>query len=185
MNSIFTECHRLLKNTGVLCVCLDYREIHDVKCLIDNIFTKDLFMGEIIWNFELGSISKSWWTNKYNTILTYAKSKDALFKFDEVPTTIRKSPKGKYIDPKKLTSVWNFTMSNSDSQRVGYPNQKPLEIIEPFINVHTNINDYVLDPFAGSGSVGEACKKLSRNCYLIDNNPESINTIKKRLNIND
>lgn len=179
---VFRECHRVLAITGVLCVCLDYREVHTAKMMLDSIFGKDCFRGEIIWHFELGSISKSWWTNKHNTILTYSKTDSPLFKFDEVPTTIRKSPKGKYVDPKKVTSVWSFTMSNSDAQRVGYPNQKPIEIIEPFINVHTNPGDLVLDPFGGSGSVGEAARKHGRKFYLIDSNVEAVDVMTKRFN---
>ena len=181
MRNVFTNLYRVLSNSGVMCVCLDYREVHDIKCIIDSIFGKQYFMGEIVWHFELGNISKSWWTNKHNTILLYSKSDYPLFKFDEVPTTIRKSPKGEYQNPKKVTSVWNFTMSNSDCQRVGYPNQKPIEIIDPFIKVHTNQNDTVLDPFAGSGSSGYAAAKLGRKFILIDENPISIETCKSRL----
>lgn len=181
LHKTFRECYKLLKSTGVMCVCLDYREVHSAKMLLDHVFGKDRFMGEVIWHFELGNISKSWWTNKHNTILTYAKSDNPLFKYEEVPTTLRKSPKGTYIEPKKVTSVWNFTMSNSDAQRVGYPNQKPLEIITPFVKVHTNPEDIVLDPFGGSGSTGHAAKSLSRKYVLIDQNPEAIAVMKKRL----
>jgi len=46
--------------------------------------------------------------------------------------------------------------------------------------VHSNENDNCLDFFAGSGSFGEACKLLNRNCLLIDKNPEAIEVMKKR-----
>jgi DNA modification methylase len=42
-------------------------------------------------------------------------------------------------------------------------------------------NDIILDPFAGSGSLGEACKNLNRNYILIEKEPEYIDIIKKRL----
>lgn len=183
LRSTFRQCHRVLHRRGVCCVCLDYREVHEAKALLDEVFGREMYRGEVIWHFELGNISKSWWTNKHNTILTYAKSDQAVFHFDRVPTTLRKSPKGTYTAPKKVTSVWNFTMSNSDAQRVGYPNQKPLEIIEPFVLVHTEEGDTVLDPFAGSGSTGEAALKNNRNAVLIDRNEEAILVARKRLDL--
>jgi adenine specific DNA methylase Mod len=40
----------------------------------------------------------------------------------------------------------------------------------------------VLDPFAGSGTTGVACKNLNRNYILIEKEPEYVEIIKKRLN---
>jgi site-specific DNA-methyltransferase (adenine-specific) len=174
--------HRALKPSGMLCMCLDYREVHNIKVMLDGIFGRDNFRGEIIWNFELGSIAKKFWTNKHNTILLYSKTDNFIFNFDEVPTMVRKSPGKGYNDlTKKVASVWNFTMSNTDPQRVGYPNQKPVEIIEPFIRVHTTEGAVVIDPFAGGGSVGEAAKRTGRKYMLCDCNPEACQVMKERL----
>ena len=40
----------------------------------------------------------------------------------------------------------------------------------------------ILDPFAGSGTTGVACKNLNRNYILIEKEPEYIDIINKRLN---
>ena len=185
MRNVITECHKKLKETGVMCLCLDYREVHRIKMISDGVFGEENFLGEIIWHSELGSISKKCWTMKHNTILIYSKTEDYTFHFDRLPTQTRKSPKGKYIQPKIVTSVWQHTMSNTDAQRVDYPNQKPLEIIEPFVLVHSDPGDVVLDPFAGSGSTGEAAKRHKRKYILIDKNEQAIGTMKKRLETNE
>lgn len=181
MRTVVKALHAKLKPDGVCCICLDYRESHRVKILCDEVFGEDNFLGEIIWHSELGGIAKRSWTMKHNTILMFAKTKSFKFYFDRIPTETRKSPKGKYVAPKIVTSVWTHTMSNSDAQRVSYPNQKPVEIIRPFIEVHTDVGDIVLDPFGGSGSTGAAAKELGRQFILIDENPEAIKVMERRL----
>jgi site-specific DNA-methyltransferase (adenine-specific) len=57
------------------------------------------------------------------------------------------------------------------SKRI-HPTQKPVELIEDIIKIHTNENDIILDPFAGSFTTAVACKNLNRQfiCCDIDNN---------------
>lgn len=43
-----------------------------------------------------------------------------------------------------------------------HPTQKPVELMMDLIKIHTNQNDIVLDPFAGSGTTCVAAKKLNR-----------------------
>lgn len=160
---------------------LDYRAVHDVKVILDKHFTSENFRGEIIWLSELGNISKKAWTVKHCTMLWYTKTSDYKFYFDKIPTTIRKAPKKGYANTKPLNSVWDYTMSNTDVERVKYPNQKPLSIIEPFINVHTDDNDIVLDPFSGSGSTAVAAKKLNRRFIAFDKNLQAVEIGRSRL----
>lgn len=49
-----------------------------------------------------------------------------------------------------------------------HPYRKPPSLIERLILNHTNPDDTVLDPFAGSGVVREVCKKLKRGYFCID-----------------
>lgn len=45
----------------------------------------------------------------------------------------------------------------------GHPHRKPPSLLERLILNHTNVGDMILDPFAGSGTVGEVAEKLKRN----------------------
>ena len=183
MTEVFTSIRPLMKDTGVICVCLDYRSVHDVKVdVLDIIFGPERFLGEIIWHSELGNISKKWWTNKHNTILTYSAGDNPVFNFDNIPRTERKASKSGYEGSKPVNSVWNYTMSNTDPERSGYPNQKPLEIILPFIAAHCNQNSLVLDPFMGSGSTLVAASSLGHRSIGIDCNIDACMIAEKRLN---
>lgn len=172
------QAKAILKPDGVLAVCLDYRSVHEVKVILDEYLT---FQGEIIWHFELGNIAKKWWTNKHNTILTFTKNQSAKFYFERIPKIERKSPKGKYQDPKPITSVWNYTMSNTAPERVNYPNQKPIEIITPFVQAHTDIGEVVYDPFMGSGSTIASAILQGRVGLGCDANVEAYRIAHERL----
>ena len=85
-----------------------------------------------------------------------------------------------------LTNNWTdmTVMSPTDSQRVGYPTQKPLSLYERIINISSNPKDTVLDPFCGSGTTLVAARNLSRNWIGIDSNISAVNLTKKRLSEN-
>ena len=171
---------RLLTPSGVLAVCLDYRAVHKAHEILS---LAGLYaQGEIIWHFELGGVARKWWTNKHNTILLFSKTQEPLFNYDKVPSVPRKAPRGTYdSDTRKANSVWNYTMGPTDPERVGRANQKPLAIVEPFIEVHTNPGDLVVDPFAGSGTTAVAARKLDRHFAIADTDYEAISITQQRL----
>lgn len=53
-------------------------------------------------------------------------------------------------------------------ERTPHPTQKPLAVMERLIRVSSNPGDLVLDPFAGSGTTGEACQRLERSFILVE-----------------
>ena len=64
-----------------------------------------------------------------------------------------------------------------------HPTVKPIALMEYLIRLITPPQGTVLDPFAGSGTTGVACKNLNRNYILIEKEPEYIEIIKKRLDL--
>lgn len=60
-----------------------------------------------------------------------------------------------------------------------HPTQKPVDLLEKIIGANTG--DLILDPFAGSGTTGVACKNLNRNFILIEKEPKYVEIIKERL----
>ena len=71
------------------------------------------------------------------------------------------------------------SMSNDN---VGYPTQKPKELISRFILASTNEGDTVADYYLGSGTTAVVCKELNRNFIGCDINPKAIEITKARLN---
>ena len=71
---------------------------------------------------------------------------------------------------------------NSQAQeRMGYPTQKPLALLERIITVSSNEGDVVLDPFCGCGTTIHAAQKLKREWIGIDITHLAISLIEKRL----
>ena len=83
---------------------------------------------------------------------------------------------------KTPTDVWWHTIvSPTGKEKTGYPTQKPLGILNRIVRVHSNPGDHVLDFFAGSGTTGLAAARHDRTFTLIDESPEAIAIMEKRL----
>ena len=83
---------------------------------------------------------------------------------------------------KTPTDVWWQTIVPTNSfEKTGYPSQKPLRLIERIVCVHSRPGDTLLDFFSGSGTLGEAAARHNRRFLLIDNNPQALEIMEKRL----
>ncbi len=82
-----------------------------------------------------------------------------------------------------LSNVWvNIPPINSQAQeRLGYPTQKPLALLERIVLASSNEGDTVLDPFCGCGTAVHAAEKLKRQWIGIDITHLAISLIEKRL----
>lgn len=168
-----------LTATAVVAVCLDYRIVHEAKVAIQQLGLYQ-FEQELVFHFELGGTSKTWWTNKHNTILLWSLGAPT-FHLDQVPDVERKAPRGTYTSAmRKANSVFSITMGPTNAQRTGYPNQKPLQLVEPFVLVHSDPGDLVFDPFAGSGTTGVAAQRNGRRYVMCDINQSACVVMRNR-----
>lgn len=67
-------------------------------------------------------------------------------------------------------------------EKVGWPTQKPLKLLERLIAGSTDVGALVVDPFMGSGTSAVASQRLGRHFVGGDVNPESIRITTERLN---
>jgi len=74
--------------------------------------------------------------------------------------------------------------SNANQKGKVHPTQKPVALFEYLIKTYTNEGDLVLDNVAGSGTTGVACQNLNRNFILMEQEPEYVEIIKQRLELN-
>ena len=79
----------------------------------------------------------------------------------------------------------NFDVQPPSKQERLHPAEKPVGLVEQLLDYLTLENELVLDQFAGSGVVGEACVNKNRKCILIEKADEYINIIRKRLDLYD
>jgi len=79
--------------------------------------------------------------------------------------------------------IWSDikTMHNLSMERLGFPTQKPLALLERIISASSNPGDVVLDPFCGCGTTIHEAQKLGRQWIGIDITYLAINLIKRRL----
>lgn len=181
------EAWRLLTDTGTLYLHLDYREVHYAKVLLDSLFGRECFLNEIIWAYDYGARTKKKWPSKHDTILVYVKNpKKYIFNAEDVDREPYMAPG--LVTPEKAargklpTDVWWHTIvSPTGKEKTGYATQKPEGILRRIIQASSNPGDWVLDFFAGSGTTGAVAEKLGRRFLLIDENPEAIAVMRKRL----
>ncbi|MDO5492595.1 MAG: site-specific DNA-methyltransferase [Nesterenkonia sp.] len=181
------EAHRLLHRTGTLYLHLDYREVHYVKVMLDALFGRDCFLNEIIWAYDYGGRSRRRWPTKHETILVYVKdARDYHFDAEAVDrepymapglVTAEKAARGKLP-----TDVWWHTIvSPTGRERTGYPTQKPVGLVRRMVQASSRPGDWVLDFFAGSGTLGAAAVETDRRFVCIDSSAQAIEVMERRL----
>lgn len=92
----------------------------------------------------------------------------------------------RYLDESKgipLQDIWTdiSMVRGIGNERLGYPTQKPLALLERIISASSNEGDIVLDPFCGCGTTIDAAQKLGRRWIGIDITHLAITLIKHRL----
>lgn len=202
------ELKRVLKSDGSIFVHCDKNSTHIVKTLLDDIFGLKQFQSEIIWYYKRWSNSRKGLLPSHQTIYFYSKTKDFKFKtiyndysettnIDQILQRRERDKNGKTVyakdvngntinsDIKKgvpLNDVWEIPYLNPKAkERVGYPTQKPILLLERIIDIASNEGDIILDPFCGSGTTLVAGKLNNRKVIGIDKSEEAINLTKSRL----
>jgi len=86
---------------------------------------------------------------------------------------------------KPLQDVWTDLprVPNVSAERLGFPTQKPVDVLSRIISASSNVGDLVLDPFCGCGTTVEAAEKLKRKWIGVDVSYYSIRLIEKRVHV--
>ena len=188
----------LLSSDGSIYVQLDYNEVHYFKVLMDEVFGRESFQREIIWDVSVLSGFKTIannWIRGHDTILFYSKDrnniifnkqkmahrKEYLDRFDKIDKDGRKYFDGRgeklYLDEvikkgKPTGDVWydimSFQQIPTAKERVDFDTQKPEALLKRIIQASSNEGDIVLDFFAGSGTTGMVAHKLKRRYILVE-----------------
>ena len=195
------ECHRILKPTGSLYLHIDHTAHAYAKALLDAIFGRDNFRNEIVWSYKTGGSSKTYFSQKHDTLLFYTKGKTWKFNAQkEKSYTKAKSRKPGtvnygagnaefYQDEDgvynwvNMRDVWEISyIGSTNPERTGYPTQKPLALYERIIQASSNPGDFVLDPFCGCATTPVAAESLGRQWIGMDIWPGAHGIVIDRLN---
>ena len=80
-----------------------------------------------------------------------------------------------------MQDLWDDIPPVLGKERVGYPTQKPLALLERIIETSTNEGDMVLDPFCGCATACVAADRLDREWAGIDLSPKAVELVNERL----
>lgn len=204
------EMHRILAPTGSIYLHADWHAAHYLKVEMDRIFGNGnpsegikCFRNEIVWCYSGASSPKmKQFARKHDNILLYSKGNTWTFNVDDVRLPYAKSSKNRegyrktgFVGEEsgkcelnnkgKFPEDWweiPFIRPNS-KERLGYPTQKPLALLERIIKASSNPGDVVFDPFCGCATTLQAAKDLGRKWIGIDVSWRACKVIAERLKI--
>ena len=177
-------CKRVLKDDGTIWISGTYHSIYACGYALQ---LQDFRMlNDIAWYKPNAApnLGCRMFTASHETLIWASKSKKSKHTFNYSAMREGNFPGDMIKNPgKQMRSVWSIiTPSKSEKLHGKHPTQKPLKLLQRIISISTNKGDLVLDPTAGSGTTGVACKTLGRNCSLIDIKADAKKIFEKRLN---
>ena len=202
LNLVWKECYRVLHNGCRLCINIGdqfaravYYGRYKVIPIREEIikFCETIgfdYMGAIIWQ----KVTTSNTSGGGVQMGSYPYPRNGILKLDYEFILILKKlgdgpkPTKEQKDLSKMSAEewntffaghWNFAGARQDKHIAMFPEELPKRLIKMF----SFVGETVLDPFVGSGTTSLVAKKLNRNSVGYEINPESIPTIKEKLEI--
>lgn len=180
------EVHRVLKDNGSICVSISWEQMAPLFLIMQEIGYCPI--NNIIWYKPNGMpkfVDHRTLSNKTEYILFMSKSEKNGYTYNY--RTAKKMNGGK-----QLETIWTINMLvgnerlKNETAKVGesmnlHPTQKPEELIKRIIRCFTKLNDYVLDPFSGTGTTASVCKQCGRDYYVIEKDEKYYNASVERL----
>lgn len=173
---------------------IDWKNVHYLKIVSDDIFGENNFRNEISWCYSGPSVAKRWFPKKHDQILWYGIG-DYTFNQQRIPYAkglrvggstgwSEKKDTTEYLERGKLLEDWWCdipALMRNESERTGYLTQKPLKLLTRIIDTFSKPGDMVVDPMCGSGTTLVAAVKSGRNTIGCDINEKAIEIAKTRL----
>lgn len=196
MTQRIAEIYRVLKPTGSFYLHCDPTASHYLKLVLDAIFCSQggEFQNEIIWAYRTGGASPKRFARKHDILFFYSKSNKWIFNPQKEKSYMmhkygfKKSDfqtdkdTGLQYSMVYSRDVWDIPSIGSDSaERLGYPTQKPENLLSKLILASSNEGDVILDAYCGCGTTINVAEKLKRTWLGIDITYQSISLIMKRL----
>lgn len=195
------ELHRVLKDTGTIYLHCDPTASHYLKIIMDSVFGSKNFLNEIVWCYRGAGYPKKDFGKRHDIILRYSETNNYIFNLDDVREEYAEATKERFkhhignirdgkdfgvqaLHPKgkQPDDWWQIQpIAPSAKERLGYPTQKPRELLEKIVKASSNKGDIVLDPFCGCGTAVVVAQELGRKWIGIDITHLSFGLIKHRL----
>jgi len=197
--SIIEECFRVLSANGSICWQVGNwvyaSEIIPLDSIVIPIFRRlgMKIRSRVVWTFGHGLHCTKRFSGRHETVVWATKSNDYHFDLDSIRVPQKYPNKRHYKGPNKGElsgnplgknpgDVWEISnVKNRHPEKTTHPCQFPEELVERLVLGLSKAGHTVLDPFAGSGTVGAVCNRLDRRSVLIERAPEYADIIRDRL----
>ena len=195
------EMWRVMKPTGSIYLHCDPTAGHYLKTMMDAVFGTDNFRNEIVWCYRGAGYPKKDFGRRHDIIFRYSKGAEYIFNLDDVREEYAETTKARfkhYIGNKRKQGDFGLQKLNplgkhpddwwqiqpiapSAKERLGYPTQKPLTLLDRIIKASSNRGDIVFDPFCGCATTCIAAERLQRQWIGIDLSAKAMELVKVRL----
>lgn len=168
-----------LKRTACVLVHLDWRSSHRVRVVLDELLGEDRFVNHLVWSYGLGGSSPRRFARKHDDILFYCVDPAGYhFEPPKVPaTSVRlRGQMKKATDVLEVPSINNMAL-----ERVGWPTQKPLALLDMLVRACCPPGGVVYDPCCGSGTTLVAAVKAGRGAVGCDVSMDAVRLTRRRL----
>ena len=173
------ECRRILKKNGTIWVIGSYHNIFRVGSKIQDLGF--WILNDVIWNKNnpMPNFRGTRFTNAHETLIWASKSEKSKYTFNYQSLKCLN-------DDLQMRSTWNLPICNGrerlkNNGKKVHSTQKPEALLHRIILASSNKNDFVLDPFLGSGTTAVVSKKLGRNYFGIEKEKKYFEAINKRI----
>ncbi len=165
----------LLSDDGSIYVQMDVKEAHYLKILMDEIFGRNNFRSEVLWDTSIPYVAgNKWlsnnWIYSHSVIFYYAKNKQNVF-FKKQTFEVKQPSGDISIKPHKdiWTDIKNFAgFLGVKDIKVDFNTRKPEALLQRIIESATNKGDIVLDYHLGSGTTCAVAHKMNRQYIGIE-----------------
>ncbi|MYH14376.1 MAG: site-specific DNA-methyltransferase [Gammaproteobacteria bacterium] len=191
------EIRRVLKPEGSVYLHCDPTASHYLKAVMDAVFGERNFRNEVVWCYKENEAATRHFPRKHDVLLYYTKSDNRTFNVvrSSQPTEAQLKRYNHIIDGERYANMkgkmrkleggakvrdwWPLPIAQK-SERLGYPTQKPVALLERIIKASSDRGDIVLDPFCGCGTTVEAARNLNRRFVGIDISHFAIDLVRDR-----
>ncbi len=204
MGRRLAEMRRVLKPKGSIYLHCDWHANAYLRLLMDAVFGDDHFQNEIVWRYRRWPSKQMRFQRMHDVLLAYSKSPKGFGTFHRLYEDLadstkktwgtkrqvadfssgRRKPSQTDVDTKgaPMSDVWDIgIIAPIAKERLGYPTQKPLALVERIVKASSNPGDLVLDPFCGCGTAADAAASLGRKYLGIDISGIAVRVMQQRL----
>jgi len=196
LESWITKLKRCLKSNASLYVCCDWQSSKSVQTVLERHF---IIRNRVTWEREKGRGANSNWKNCSEDIWFCTVSNDYYFDVESVKLKRKVIAPYRHLsgEPKdwEETTSGNYRLTHPSNlwtdisipfwsmpENTDHPTQKPEKLIAKLILASSKPNDFIFDPFFGSGTTCVVAKKLQRRFSGVEQESEYCQMAIKRLN---